>query len=96
VSNPPYGERVSDHDELAEPFTRLLGSALKRHFAGWNCYLISADTRLPKLVRLTPSRKTPLVQRRAGVPSLRVPDGGRQQPHAGLAGIASMARAKAR
>jgi putative N6-adenine-specific DNA methylase len=59
VSNPPYGERVSDHDELAE-FYPLLGSALKRHFAGWNCYLISADTRLPKLVRLTPSRKTPL------------------------------------
>ena len=59
VSNPPYGERVSDHDELAE-FYPLLGSALKRRFAGWNCYLISADTRLPKLVRLTPSRKTPL------------------------------------
>ncbi len=59
VSNPPYGERVSDHDELAE-FYPLLGSSLKRHFAGWNCYLISADTRLPKLVRLTPSRKTPL------------------------------------
>jgi hypothetical protein len=58
VSNPPYGERVSDHDELAE-FYPLLGSALKRRFAGWNCYLISADTRLPKLVRLTPSRKTP-------------------------------------
>ncbi len=59
VSNPPYGERVSDHDELAE-FYPLLGSALKRRFAGWSCYLISADTRLPKLVRLTPSRKTPL------------------------------------
>jgi putative N6-adenine-specific DNA methylase len=59
VSNPPYGERVSDHDELAE-FYPLLGSALKRRFAGWNCYLLSADTRLPKLMRLTPSRKTPL------------------------------------
>ena len=59
VSNPPYGERVSDLDALAE-FYPLLGSALKRRFAGWNCYLISADTRLPKLVRLTPSRKTPL------------------------------------
>jgi putative N6-adenine-specific DNA methylase len=59
VSNPPYGERVSDHDELAQ-FYPLLGSALKRRFAGWNCYLISADTRLPKMLRLTPSRKTPL------------------------------------
>ena len=59
VSNPPYGERVSDHDELAE-FYPLLGSALKRRFAGWSCYLISADTRLPRLLRLTPSKKTPL------------------------------------
>jgi putative N6-adenine-specific DNA methylase len=59
VSNPPYGERVSDHDQLAQ-FYPLLGSALKRRFAGWNCYLISADTRLPKMVRLTPSRKIPL------------------------------------
>ncbi|MCB1941928.1 MAG: class I SAM-dependent RNA methyltransferase [Candidatus Accumulibacter sp.] len=59
VSNPPYGERVSSDDELAA-FYPLLGHALKRRFAGWNCYLISADTRLPKLVRLTPSKKTPL------------------------------------
>ncbi|HCV14497.1 MAG TPA: RNA methyltransferase [Candidatus Accumulibacter sp.] len=59
VSNPPYGERVSDDDELAR-FYPLLGSALKRRFAGWNCHLISADTRLPRMVRLTPSRKTPL------------------------------------
>jgi hypothetical protein len=41
-------------------FYPLLGSALKRRFAGWNCYLLSADTRLPKLIRLTPSKKTPL------------------------------------
>ncbi len=59
VSNPPYGERVSSDEELAE-FYPLLGHALKRRFAGWSCYLISADTRLPKLVRLTPSKKTPL------------------------------------
>lgn len=59
VCNPPYGERVSNDDELAA-FYPLLGQALKRRFAGWTCYLISADTRLPKLVRLTPSRKTPL------------------------------------
>jgi putative N6-adenine-specific DNA methylase len=59
VTNPPYGERVSDHEELAAFYPRL-GSALKRRFAGWNCFLISADTRLPKLMRLTPSRKTPL------------------------------------
>ncbi len=59
VANPPYGERVSDSDSLAA-FYPLLGSALKRQFAGWRCYLISADQRLPKLVRLTPSKRTPL------------------------------------
>jgi putative N6-adenine-specific DNA methylase len=59
VANPPYGERLSELDELAA-FYPLLGSALKRNFAGWNCYLLSADMRLPKLMRLTPSRKTPL------------------------------------
>ena len=59
VANPPYGERLSEQDELAA-FYPQLGSALKRTFAGWNCYLLSADMRLPKLMRLSPSRKTPL------------------------------------
>jgi putative N6-adenine-specific DNA methylase len=59
VANPPYGERVSDDDTLAA-FYPLLGSALKRHFAGWHCFLLSSDTRLPKMVRLTPSKRTPL------------------------------------
>ena len=59
IANPPYGERLSELDDLAE-FYPLLGSALKCKFAGWNCYLLSADTRLPKMMRLTPSKKTPL------------------------------------
>jgi putative N6-adenine-specific DNA methylase len=59
VANPPYGERLSVEEELAA-FYPQLGSALKRNYAGWNCYLLSADTRLPKLMRLTPSKKTPL------------------------------------
>lgn len=59
VANPPYGERLSEQDELAA-FYPQLGSALKRYYSGWNCYLLSADTRLPKLMRLAPSRKTPL------------------------------------
>lgn len=59
VANPPYGERLSEQDELAA-FYPQLGAALKRKFAGWNCYLLTADMRLPKLMRLSPSRKTPL------------------------------------
>ena len=59
VANPPYGERLSELEELAT-FYPLLGSALKKHFSGWNCHFFTADKRLPKLMRLTPSRKVPL------------------------------------
>ncbi len=59
VTNPPYGERIGEQDELA-CFYPQLGSALKKHWAGWNCFFFTADLRLPKLVGLKPSRKTPL------------------------------------
>ena len=59
VANPPYGERIGEQDELAV-FYPQLGSALKKHWAGWNCFFFTADLRLPKLVGLKPSRKTPL------------------------------------
>ena len=59
IANPPYGERLSEQEELAA-FYPQLGSALKRNFAGWNCFLLTADLRMPKLMRLTPSKKTPL------------------------------------
>jgi len=59
VANPPYGERIGTEAELAAFYPRL-GDALKRRFAGWRCHLFTADTRLPKLIRLQPSRRTPL------------------------------------
>jgi putative N6-adenine-specific DNA methylase len=59
VANPPYGERIGEQDELAA-FYPELGSALKKHWAGWNCFFFTADLRLAKLVGLKPSRKTPL------------------------------------
>ncbi|TXI75096.1 MAG: class I SAM-dependent RNA methyltransferase [Dechloromonas sp.] len=59
IANPPYGERIGEQDELAA-FYPQLGKALKRHWAGWNCFFFTADLRLPKLVGLKPSRKTPL------------------------------------
>jgi putative N6-adenine-specific DNA methylase len=59
IANPPYGERIGSGDEL-ERFYPRLGDALKRNFAGWRCYFLSADTRLPKLIRLQPSRRVPL------------------------------------
>jgi putative N6-adenine-specific DNA methylase len=59
VANPPYGERLGSEEELAA-FYPALGNALKQRFAGWTCWFLSADTRLPKLIRLQTSRKIPL------------------------------------
>ena len=59
VANPPYGERMGSEAELAAFYPKL-GDALKRNFAGWRCYFFSADLRLPKLIRLQPTRRTPL------------------------------------
>ena len=59
VANPPYGERIGSDEALAR-FYPALGNALKARFAGWRCYLFSADTRLPKLIRLQPAKRTPL------------------------------------
>jgi len=59
VMNPPYGERMGSADELAALYPKL-GNVLKRNFAGWRCYIFTADLRLPKLIRLQPSRRTPL------------------------------------
>lgn len=59
VANPPYGERIGSEEALAR-FYPALGDALKARFAGWRCYLFSSDTRLPKLIRLRPAKRTPL------------------------------------
>jgi putative N6-adenine-specific DNA methylase len=59
VANPPYGERMGSADELAAFYPRL-GNALKKNFAGWRCCFFTADLRLPKLIRLEPSARTPL------------------------------------
>jgi putative N6-adenine-specific DNA methylase len=59
VMNPPYGERMGTPEELARFYPRL-GDVLKQRFAGWRCYIFTADLRLPQLIRLQPSRRTPL------------------------------------
>ena len=59
VTNPPYGERMGEQQELAEFYPRF-GDALKQKFAGWNCYILSADMNLPKLIKLQVSKRTPL------------------------------------
>jgi 23S rRNA (guanine2445-N2)-methyltransferase len=59
VTNPPYGVRQVDAPALTAFYPRL-GDALKQRFAGWTAYLFSGDPRLPKLIGLKASRRTPL------------------------------------
>lgn len=59
VANPPYGVRLESDAALAAFYPKL-GDALKRRYAGWTACLFSGDARLPKLIGLRPSRRTPL------------------------------------
>lgn len=56
VSNPPYGVRL----DTDAGFYKSLGDALKRHFAGWNAWLISGDGEFPKHIGLAASKRIPL------------------------------------
>jgi putative N6-adenine-specific DNA methylase len=59
VMNPPYGVRLGEQRDL-EAFYPKLGDVLKQKFTGWNAYILSADMRLPKLIHLAASKRTPL------------------------------------
>jgi len=59
IANLPYGIRLEEQDQLAL-FYPLLATHLKKCYAGWNTYFLTSDLRLPKLMRLKPSKKTPL------------------------------------
>lgn len=59
VANPPYGVRIGEDEELAALYPKM-GETLKRKFAGWDTYFLTTDMRLPKLMRLAASKRTPL------------------------------------
>ncbi len=59
VTNPPYGVRIGEDEALAALYPKM-GETLKRKFAGWTAYFLTSDMRLPKLMRLAPSKRTPL------------------------------------
>ena len=59
VANPPYGVRIGEDEALAELYPKM-SNTLKQKFAGWNTYFLTNDLRMPKLMRLSPSKKTPL------------------------------------
>ena len=50
---------MDDAERLAA-FYPQLGDALKRRFAGWTAYFLTADLRLAKLIGLKATRRTPL------------------------------------
>lgn len=59
VANPPYGVRIGEEEVLSALYPKM-GEALKRKFSGWNTYFLTNDMTLPKGMRLTPSKRTPL------------------------------------
>ena len=59
VMNPPYGVRLGEQEDL-DAFYPKLGDVLKKQFTGWRAYIFSADPQLPKLIRLSASKRTPL------------------------------------
>jgi putative N6-adenine-specific DNA methylase len=59
VTNPPYGVRLGEKEALAE-FYPELGHLLKQKFAGWTAHIFSGDPALPKLIRLSASKRTVL------------------------------------
>jgi putative N6-adenine-specific DNA methylase len=59
IANPPYGVRLEEAQRLAAFYPRL-GDALKRRFAGWRCYFLSADPQMAKLIGLKATKRTPL------------------------------------
>ena len=59
VTNPPYGERIGDSEDLADWYP-LLGDWMKQNLSGWEAWIISGDPLLPKLLGLKASRRIPL------------------------------------
>ena len=59
LMNPPYGERLDKREVLAQ-FYPQLGDVLKKRYAGWTAYILSTDLRLPNLIGLKATRRTPL------------------------------------
>ncbi len=56
LSNPPYGERLGDPEELLLLYRRL-GDVLKHGFAGWTAGIFTAQGPLPAAIGLRPRRR---------------------------------------
>jgi putative N6-adenine-specific DNA methylase len=59
ITNPPYGVRIGEDEDLAKAYP-LWASTMKKKLSGWRTYFLTSDLRMPKLMRISPSKKTPL------------------------------------
>jgi 23S rRNA (guanine2445-N2)-methyltransferase / 23S rRNA (guanine2069-N7)-methyltransferase len=55
VVNPPYGERLSEHEAL-RPVYRALGDCLKQRYPGWRAAVITSDAELGKCIGIRARR----------------------------------------
>lgn len=60
VTNPPWGVRLGEGDELRDSWDAL-GRFLHQHAQGCHAYVLSGDSELPRLLGLRASRKFPLM-----------------------------------
>lgn len=61
VSNPPYGEQSNPKSAPVAAMMKDVADNLKHHFAGWTAWLLTSDRQLPREMRLSESRKIPLM-----------------------------------
>ncbi|MCF2947138.1 bifunctional 23S rRNA (guanine(2069)-N(7))-methyltransferase RlmK/23S rRNA (guanine(2445)-N(2))-methyltransferase RlmL [Paraglaciecola aquimarina] len=60
VSNPPYGERLSDTKQLV-PLFQKWGVQLKQHFQDWHVSLLTSDRNLLREMKLTSKKEYKLM-----------------------------------
>lgn len=59
ITNPPYGERLGDRDEVRDTW-RELGDVLRQRFAGWTAWAFAGSPKLAREIGLRPSRRISL------------------------------------
>lgn len=59
VTNPPYGERLGDEDEVVVLW-RDIGDRLRAHWLGWTAWLLAGSKPLGGKIGLKPKRRIPM------------------------------------
>lgn len=59
ITNPPYGERLSEKQELESLYSEF-GAKLKQEFGGWNLWLLSGESEALRALKFKTSLKIPV------------------------------------